>query len=84
MNPKVSRIDLEASSRRFATTFGAESEFRDFVGCSYNGLCEESGRIQMQFMEAMIDESPKTFSKQLHQPKCDYSLDCAAHLHWLH
>ena len=84
MNPKVNRSVPESVLRGFPAAFGAESEFRDFVGCSYNGLCEESGRIQMQFMEAMIDESPKTFSKQLHQPKCDYSLDCAAHLHWSH
>jgi len=89
MIPKVSRSGLEAVSRRFPTTFGAESEFRDFGdNCCYYGVCGEGGRIpsgrQMKFV---INVIPKTFANQLQiQPwhSCDYSLIKAATLDWLH
>jgi len=91
MIPKVSRSGLESVSRGFPTAFGAESEFRDVVGCCYYGVCGKGGRIpiveQMQFVELMINVEPETFTKQLQiqpWPNCDLSPNSAATLFWLH
>ena len=85
---RVSRSDLESVSRGIVTDFGAESEFRDFVGC-YKGI-PIGGGLMEKFEEVMADMSPKTFPKQLIQPKpcwanCDGdSVNEVAHLYWLH
>jgi len=92
MVPKVSRSDVESVSRGFPTAFGAESEFRDAVGCCYYGDCGEGARIpieaEMQFLEVKISVNTETFAKQLQVqpwPNCDPSLNnAAASLCWLH
>ena len=96
MIPKVSRSDVESVSRGFPTAFGAESEFRDVVGCCYYyGVCGEGARIpigdQMQFVEVVIKVKDETFAKQLQAqqpcwPNCDPSLNnaAAATFYWLH
>ena len=92
MVPKVSRSDVESVSRGFPTAFGAESEFRDVVGCCYYGDCGEGARIpieaQMQFVEVKISVKAETFGKQLQvQPwhNSHPSLNnAAATFFWLH
>jgi len=82
MNLKVSRSDLESVSRGFPAAFGAESEFRDFVGSCCYKLCGGEGaripiRVQMQFGELMIIVNPETFENQIQPwPKCDF--------YWVH
>ena len=97
MIPKVSRSDVESVSRGFSTAFGAESEFRDVVGCCYYyGVFGEGTGIpigdQMQFVEVVIKvNKAETFEKQLQAqqpcwPNCDPSLNntAAATISWLH
>ena len=90
MIQRVSKSDLESVSRGIVTAFGAESEFRDFVGCSCYKEIPIGGGLMEKFDGVVADMSPKTFPKQLIQSKpCWANFDCdsgneVAHLYWLH
>ena len=80
MNPKVNRSVPESVLRGFPAAFGAESEFRDFVGCSCYGVCGEEGIPIGDQMQLVINVNPETF--QNFWPKSDHT--SLTKLYWLH